>query len=160
MCATRVVHVNDNVPGAVYIGRAMPGQGLAGSLFANPFRIGPDGDREDVIAMYRAEMRFLCRASEDHLDALRDLVGKPLACWCRHDGEARTDATACHGDVLVEIMRELELETPATSDRELVRLATIHHLSDYASPAMHAKGQGTVGTASLGISSLPIRLAR
>ena len=24
--------------------------------------------------------------------------------WCRHDGEARTDNNACHGDVLVHLL--------------------------------------------------------
>lgn len=116
MSTTRVVHVEDNVPGAVYIGRAMPQRELPGSIFANPFQVGWDGDRAEAIDRYRTEMGFLCRESVDHLDALRELVGKPLACWCRHDGEHHSDGTPCHGDVLIGIMRELGLEE-ADDDR-------------------------------------------
>src|SRR5262245_52907082 len=41
--------------GVVYIGRAMHRGGwrLPGSAWANPYRIGRDGDREEVIARYR-----------------------------------------------------------------------------------------------------------
>jgi hypothetical protein len=35
---------------------------------------------------------------------LPELRDKALACWCRHDGEERTHANACHGDVLVELL--------------------------------------------------------
>jgi hypothetical protein len=123
-----VVHVDDNVPDAVYIGRAMPQRQLSGSIFANPFQVGWDGDRDEAIARYRMEMAFLCRESPDHLDALRELVGKPLACWCRHDGEDRADHTACHGDVLIGIMRELGFEDVAEEQvaREVPRLRLIH----------------------------------
>ena len=49
---TRVVHVNDNVPGAVYIGRAVPRRGIKASKWANPYKIGRDGTRADVIGKY------------------------------------------------------------------------------------------------------------
>jgi hypothetical protein len=83
-----VVHVKDKVPNAVYIGR--------GSEWGNPYRIGPDGTREDVIAKYRVHLwnrlkhdltgyELMCR--------LADLHGKQLACYC--------SPQPCHGDVLV-----------------------------------------------------------
>jgi hypothetical protein len=92
---TRVVQVRDNVPGAVYIGRANRRSGLPPSPFANPFVIGPTwGDRAQVVASYR-----------DHLlTGTGRQRGEPLACWCRHDGEPRTARNACHGDVLVELL--------------------------------------------------------
>jgi hypothetical protein len=37
---------------AVYIGRAAPRYGLRASKWANPFMIGRDGERDEVIAMY------------------------------------------------------------------------------------------------------------
>jgi Domain of unknown function (DUF4326) len=40
--------------GAVYVGRTLPRAGLPGSKRANPFKIGRDGTREEVIAEYRA----------------------------------------------------------------------------------------------------------
>lgn len=75
----------------VYIGRPAPRHGLAGSIWANPFRIGPDGTREQVIAKYR---EWVVR--QPHLmRRLPELRGKILGCWCRPH--------ACHGDVLVEL---------------------------------------------------------
>ncbi|TAN03218.1 MAG: DUF4326 domain-containing protein [Rhodanobacteraceae bacterium] len=68
----------------VYIGRP--------SAFGNPFKIGRDGDREQVIAKFRAWLHvnpYLMRL------ARRELAGKTLGCWCAPH--------ACHGDVLAEI---------------------------------------------------------
>lgn len=48
MSQTRVVHINDNVPGAVYIGRAMNRRGLAASPFANAYRIGGPSNEHDA----------------------------------------------------------------------------------------------------------------
>lgn len=69
-------------PGAVYIGR--PGK------WGNPFVIGRDGTREQVIAKYRA---YLLR-NERLMAALSELRGRDLVCWCAPE--------ACHGDVLRE----------------------------------------------------------
>jgi hypothetical protein len=109
---TRVVHVDDKVPGAVYIGRAMPRRGLKASKWANPYKIGavltphdiplgfayPVGvmDRHDVLVMYACMLQ-----SSTLLADLPDLRGHALACWCRHDGEPKTNDTMCHGDILV-----------------------------------------------------------
>ena len=113
MPRTRVIHV-DNMPShqdAVYIGLAAPQRGLERSFWSNPFVIGLDGDRQNVIRQYRAYIRYrLDRYPDTTCRELRALVGKPLACWCRHDGEARTADNACHGDVLVELIEELRLE--------------------------------------------------
>lgn len=114
---TRVVHVNDNIPGAVYIGRAMPRRGLKASPFANPYKIGAPAShwiqadpitREGAIAAYATEV-WLPDGTLRHLIArLPELRGKPLACWCRHDGVPMTNGTTlpgpdnrCHGDLLV-----------------------------------------------------------
>lgn len=100
--SARVVHVNDNIPGAVYIGRTNNRYRLAGSPFANPFRIGKYMSRAEAIEQYRLwlerRMAFLLYPK---LPALRD---KPLACWCRRDGEPRTEKNACHGDILAGLL--------------------------------------------------------
>lgn len=80
---------------AVYIGRAMPRQGLRASPWANPFRIGEDGDRETVIAKY-SELILTWPNLNERLAELRD---KELVCWCYPH--------ACHGDVLVEMVEAL-----------------------------------------------------
>lgn len=98
----RVVHVKDKVPGAVYIGRRMPGH--IGSVFANPFKIGRDGNRQEVLEKYREYLRTnpVLRA---HLPKLQ---GKVLACWCRHEGEPINPGNVCHGDVILEELFKLE----------------------------------------------------
>ncbi|RWM69206.1 MULTISPECIES: DUF4326 domain-containing protein [Mesorhizobium] len=69
-------------PGRVYIGRP--------SKWGNPFIIGRDGSREEVIEKYRAWFA----SQPELLDALDELRGRDLVCWCA--------PLACHGDVLVE----------------------------------------------------------
>jgi hypothetical protein len=61
------------------------------SIWGNPFRIGPDGTRHQVIQKYRAWI-----LTQPHLLArLPELRGKVLGCWCAPQ--------ACHGDVLAEL---------------------------------------------------------
>jgi hypothetical protein len=67
----------------VYIGRP--------SKWGNPFEIGKDGSREEVIAKYKAYII----AHDELLAALPELEGKVLGCWCA--------PRACHGDILVEL---------------------------------------------------------
>jgi hypothetical protein len=67
----------------IYIGRP--------SIWGNPFEIGKDGTRDEVIAKYRAWI-----VEQPQLMAqIADLYGKTLGCWC--------SPKACHGDVLVEL---------------------------------------------------------
>lgn len=70
----------------VYIGRP--------SVFGNPFLIGIDGDRAEVVEKYRAY--FQKKISEDpHFRTeVAMLRGKVLGCFCK--------PLACHGDVIVE----------------------------------------------------------
>ena len=58
----------------------------------NPFSLGADGDREQVIALYRADLWRRIRAGEVPLEELAELHGCWLACWC--------EPLPCHGDVL------------------------------------------------------------
>ena len=67
----------------VYIGRP--------SKWGNPFAIGRDGSRADVIAKYRAWIV----AQPDLMGALEELRGRDLDCWCA--------PLACHGDVLADL---------------------------------------------------------
>lgn len=79
---TRVVHLKKE-PFDVLIDRR--------TRWGNPFVIGNDGDRDEVIAKYRAWIK----TQPDLLAALPELRGKVLGCWCKPD--------ACHGDVLAEL---------------------------------------------------------
>jgi len=72
----------------VYIGRP--------SKWGNPFSIGKDGTREDVISKYE----IYIMNKPDLIQALPELQGKILGCWCK--------PLACHGDIL-KIMVEDEI---------------------------------------------------
>lgn len=117
--STRVVHMNDEIEGAVYIGRAVPRRGLGGSIWGNPWQLRNFRDvglRAYVIEMYRVGLRTGGREKLRFLPELRD---RPLACWCRHDGETKTEKNACHGDVLVELLERY-------TDDELMAMAKVN----------------------------------
>ena len=71
----------------VYIGRP--------SKWGNPFNIGVDGTRADVISKYESYLLSHPNLIED---ARIELKGKILGCWC--------SPLACHGDVLVRVSNE------------------------------------------------------
>ena len=83
MCKVLNKHHAGVPAGAVYIGR--------GSIWGNPFRIGPDGDRAAVIALHA---RWLADQA-DLLRALDELRGKDLVCFCAPQ--------VCHGDLLLRL---------------------------------------------------------
>ncbi len=60
--------------------------------WGNPFKVGRDGTREQVIARYRADLWRRIRAGEVALKELAALDGMWLACCC--------DPLPCHGHVL------------------------------------------------------------
>lgn len=94
----RVVHCKKE-PYDTYIGR--------GGCFGNPFEIGRDGTREEVIQKFRTWLttgeQFECvQATEVKrramLASIPRLRGKVLGCWCH--------PKACHGHVLLELVLE------------------------------------------------------
>lgn len=89
MAKTKVINIRTNTTsGYVYIGRP--------SVWGNPYKIGEDGTREQVIDLYRSYItRLLSR--EPHLkQELEQLRGEILGCYCK--------PLPCHGDVLVELL--------------------------------------------------------
>ena len=82
---TKVVHCK-RVAYDVYIGRP--------SFWGNPFAIGKDGDREEVIEKYRVYLWSKICSGEITLEQLASLHGKTLGCFC--------SPLACHGDVLAK----------------------------------------------------------
>lgn len=83
---TKVVHCKKD-PYDVYIGRPGP--------FGNPFEIGKDGNREEVVTQYaewvltQPELLAIIKA---------ELRNKTLGCWCA--------PKLCHGDILAKIANE------------------------------------------------------
>lgn len=84
-----VVHCRSGEPFDVYIGRP--------SRWGNPYEIGINGTREEVIAKFAASLSPAKRA-----EIKRELKGKILGCWC--------SPNKCHGDILSEIANTESLE--------------------------------------------------
>lgn len=74
----------------VYVGR--------GSKWGNPFVIGKDGTRKEVIKKYK---KWLLN-NPSLLKDLPELKGKILGCWCF--------PKECHGDILAELANNVELD--------------------------------------------------
>lgn len=67
-----------------------------GSRWGNPFKIGVDGTRVEVIAKYYVYILEMIKRGNITLDELMNLKGKRLGCTCK--------PKLCHGDVLVELI--------------------------------------------------------
>lgn len=87
---TTVVHCQRDLYD-VYIGRSSDPK----HVWGNPFRIGPDGTRDEVIGKYRAWIV----TQPDLMARLPELRDKVLGCWCH--------PANCHGDVLAELVDQL-----------------------------------------------------
>ena len=84
---------SNNIPSdAVYIGRP--------SKFGNPFEIGKDGNREEVIYKYH---HWILQQPELLNAVKEELKGKNLVCWCAPEG--------CHGDVLLKLANPVKTKT-------------------------------------------------
>ncbi|SNW63019.1 hypothetical protein ORPV_1115 [Orpheovirus IHUMI-LCC2] len=80
----------------VYIGRRcnMGGWNLPESKWANPFKIGTDGTRDEVIQKYYNHIV----SKPELISSLHELRGKRLGCWCKPN--------PCHGDILLYILQQ------------------------------------------------------
>lgn len=83
---SKVVHCKRN-PYDVYIGRPGP--------FGNPFEIGKDGNREEVVEKYA---EWVLTQPELLAKIRSELKGKVLGCWCA--------PKLCHGDIIAELANE------------------------------------------------------
>jgi hypothetical protein len=83
-----------NQPGITYCGR--PCAGWIGSPLANPFHIGRDGTRQEVIEKYRAWLQFRIAEGDREVLATLSAIGPTsvLACWCA--------PLRCHCEVIWE----------------------------------------------------------
>ena len=84
LAGTTVVNIAQGEVCDVVIDRTGP--------WGNPFVIGPDGDRAEVIAKFRGWF-----PKQQHLvDRLEELLGRRLGCHCA--------PLPCHGDALKEFL--------------------------------------------------------
>ena len=70
----------------IYIGR--------GSPWGNPYKIGEDGTREEVIEKYRLYLWEQIKSGKITKEQLITLQSKRLGCFCKPQ--------ACHGDIIVK----------------------------------------------------------
>ena len=81
-----VVHCKRE-PYDVYIGRP--------SKWGNPFVIGRDGTRREVVEKYRDLLNSSPSLVEE---AKQELTGKVLGCWCAPE--------LCHGDAIAALIND------------------------------------------------------
>lgn len=77
-------------PGVRYIGRAFAG--WPESPFHNPFHVGRDGTRAEVLAKF-IEYWYAPEQAALRMAALQFSENEILGCWCR--------PLSCHGDIIV-----------------------------------------------------------
>ncbi len=103
---TEVVNIEQLVFGIntndIYIGREHLGLRLAGSVWANPFRIDRENDRAKALRQYENYLRRKLRANPLLQEQIRLLKGHRLVCYCK--------PKACHGDVLKRLADMTEYE--------------------------------------------------
>src|SRR5258708_30825901 len=74
----------------IYIGRKVSHR-FEESTFHNPFKIGYDGDRREVVLLFLEYWYAPERKTLREL-AVKELTGKTLGCWCK--------PLLCHGDIV------------------------------------------------------------
>ena len=108
---TKVINIKSGAPYDIYIGREYKKRGynLEYSEWHNPFEIGKDGTRDQVIQKYE---HYLLNERPDLVARLGELKGKELACWCAPKGRALTkdDPLCCHGQVLARLAKALGVD--------------------------------------------------
>ena len=87
-----VLNIHKMNPNRIYLNAEYIGRG---SVWGNPFIIGKDGDRQEVIEKYKV---YAKRMLSHNPHWLYKLKGKDLKCFCAPQ--------ACHGDVLIEMIGE------------------------------------------------------
>jgi hypothetical protein len=67
-----------------------------GGLFCNPFKVGKDGTREEVIEKFKQYITTRLEKEPLLKEELLKLKGRRLGCWCHPE--------PCHGDVLLQLI--------------------------------------------------------
>ena len=90
---TKLVNVNKE-SFDIYIGRENITSGYKRSKWANPFKIGEDGTRDEVVSKYETWIK----TQPELMNSLYELEGKTLGCWCNSNEN-------CHGKVLLKLLK-------------------------------------------------------
>jgi hypothetical protein len=106
--------IYESDPKNVYIGRAgivfIDGQRFPKkeSIWANPFKIGRDGDRHQIILNFEKYIKDKLSSGKISLEELRNLRNKNLGCWCVpftcHECPNDSELI-CHGQILLRLLK-------------------------------------------------------
>lgn len=91
----------------IYIGRANKTYNLPDTVWGNPYPVKVRKGESEVSARLRSinAYRDYIQRKPELLAQVRTLRGKTLVCWCK---DAAHPDRACHGDVLLELLGEIE----------------------------------------------------
>lgn len=78
------------------------------SIWSNPFKVGKDGTRDEVLAKYERYISAKLDASHDLVLELKNLENHNLGCWCVDSTTEWTPGAkeVCHGQVLLRLMKK------------------------------------------------------
>ena len=77
--------------------------------FGNPFKIGVNGDRVQVIEKYREWFYKRILTDTEFRDKIQSLKGRVLGCWCVPD--------LCHGMVIIEYLERIPYGNKQTNTK-------------------------------------------
>lgn len=78
-----------------------------GTHWGNPYKIGRDGDREQVLKLYAARAYGSYAGDPTYFEPL---IGKRLACHCR-PREGFNGRLLCHGQIIIGLLDGVAPET-------------------------------------------------
>jgi hypothetical protein len=103
----KTIHVKDMAEGDIYVARAM--KNIKGSVLGNPFKLGKDGDRTEVIQKYRKWLWEQIKAKNEVYDELVRILylyrknrNLRLVCWCA--------PLECHADIIIKAIKWLDTQ--------------------------------------------------
>ena len=85
---TTAVNINKGIRCEVYVGRGTP--------FGNPYVIGQDGDRDEVIRKYRIHFYEKLKIDPNFKKQVQALKGRVLGCHCV--------PLKCHSSVIIDFL--------------------------------------------------------
>lgn len=91
MSKTTVVNVRTTKAFDVYMGRGGP--------FGNPYAIGPDGDREEVLRLFKTYFNQRIKIDPLFRRKVEGLRGRILGCFCRPENGFQGELW-CHVQVI------------------------------------------------------------
>ena len=134
----------------IYCGRPSP--------WVNPFRIGPDGGRDAVIAKHNPHVRKQILSVAVTLERLASLHGQWLGCYCK--------PAPCHADFLAQLadtahailglLSRFREQGAAPYSRQQARVLSCQFLATGAGN-IHRNADGTMKSARIDAAA-PIRL--